>query len=482
MGLPTDLLLLTPEEATRRIGLRQLKDAAGALERLADPADADALHDFRVAIRRLRSTLRAWRAELDPSVRKKQRRGLAGIQAATSASRDAQVALLWLQEQSGELRPVQRSGLAWIVGRLEAQRASARAQALEQARDAFEKLHEPLRARLALLRTEVDLTRPAAPARFGAALAARLREHSLELVERLAAVATLDCRTEAHAARIRLKRLRYLIDSTAERLEDPEPAQALCKRLQDLLGQLNDAHVLRAMLLEALEHTALAPASATLRRPSAAAFERRRRPREHAGLLELRRRATERSESLFSTLERDWLGDGAAALVAAVERVAESAATAARGTLEIERKYLLRGRPQLPAGTPVQDIDQGWLPGKLLRERLRRVRTPKAVRYLRTIKFGQGLQRIEVEEPTSARVFELLWPLTEGRRVSKLRHAVHEAGRIWEIDEFQDRELWLAEVELPDVDAPAEAPAWLAPWIVREVTDEAGFTNYELAR
>jgi CYTH domain-containing protein len=52
----------------------------------------------------------------------------------------------------------------------------------------------------------------------------------------------------------------------------------------------------------------------------------------------------------------------------------------------------------------------------------------------------------------------------------------------WEIDEFTDRPLWLAELELDRADAPITVPDWLKPVLVREVTDEKEYTNRSLAR
>jgi CHAD domain-containing protein len=48
-------------DAVAQVADRQLKHAAKALARLRDPRDRTALHNFRVAIRRLRSLLRAYR-------------------------------------------------------------------------------------------------------------------------------------------------------------------------------------------------------------------------------------------------------------------------------------------------------------------------------------------------------------------------------------------------------------------------------------
>ncbi len=53
---------------------------------------------------------------------------------------------------------------------------------------------------------------------------------------------------------------------------------------------------------------------------------------------------------------------------------------------------------------------------------------------------------------------------------------------MWEIDEFTDRELVLAEVELPAPDMVPEPPEWLGPYVVRDVTDEPEYLNANLAR
>lgn len=149
---------------------------------------------------------------------------------------------------------------------------------------------------------------------------------------------------------------------------------------------------------------------------------------------------------------------------------------------EIERKFLCRELPKLPAGAEILEVEQGWLPGRTFRERLRRVRGPGGERLVRTLKLGAGAVRVEFEETVDPALFAALWPLTRGARVRKRRYRVPEGGRVFEIDEFLDRDLVLAEVELERPDEPVELPAWLAEVIVREVTDEPGFTNLELAR
>jgi len=151
--------------------------------------------------------------------------------------------------------------------------------------------------------------------------------------------------------------------------------------------------------------------------------------------------------------------------------------------LEIERKYLLRALPAMPAPTDVLDIDQGYLPGEKLVERLRRQRhRDGTVRYFRTIKLGSGVERTEIEDETDRATFEHLWLLTDGRRLRKRRYLVPNGKDVWEVDEFLDRALALAELEIERADARIVMPDWLTPVLVREVTDEKEYTNRSLAR
>jgi CYTH domain-containing protein len=210
------------------------------------------------------------------------------------------------------------------------------------------------------------------------------------------------------------------------------------------------------------------------------------------------RRARARRESLYAELAGAWFAGAAAPFLAALEHTAQELAaphapphtpppvTAASDdgapTREIERKFLLRALPPRARDVAPDEIEQGWLPGERLIERLRRTRVGSAERYYRTVKLGAGVSRIEVEEETTPDVWTTLWPLTAERRIAKRRHKVAEGALVWEIDDFPALGLTVAEVELPDADAAPAPPEWLAPYVVREVTEERGFTNFELAR
>jgi CYTH domain-containing protein len=155
---------------------------------------------------------------------------------------------------------------------------------------------------------------------------------------------------------------------------------------------------------------------------------------------------------------------------------------AAQREVEIERKFLCRALPMIPADALIEEMEQGYLPGRRLIERLRIVRSQGRTTRFRTVKLGSGVQRVEVEERCPAALFRAMWPFTEGRRVRKRRHLVADGDAVWAIDEFTDRDLVLAEIELPSHDAVVEYPVWLAAVIIREVTDDATYVNAVLAR
>lgn len=151
--------------------------------------------------------------------------------------------------------------------------------------------------------------------------------------------------------------------------------------------------------------------------------------------------------------------------------------------VEIERKFLLSALPDMPGVSDVLEIDQGYIPGVRLLERLRRQRhRDGTIRYFRTVKVGSGVQRIELEDETDRATFDHLWQLTEGRRLRKRRHLVPEGALTWEVDEFTDRVLHLAELEIETATTAIRIPDWLAPVLVRDVTDEREYTNRNLAR
>ena len=157
---------------------------------------------------------------------------------------------------------------------------------------------------------------------------------------------------------------------------------------------------------------------------------------------------------------------------------------------EIERVYLLTSLPELPPQAAAWRIEQGYLPdppagsqpGTFYEGRLRRKVSPEGKEaFVHTVKSGKGLVREETERDLEASEFAAQWPQTEGRRICKTRYKVAEGGLVWEIDAFDELPLVMAEVELESADQAVELPAWLAPHVVRELTEDPRYRNFALA-
>ena len=153
------------------------------------------------------------------------------------------------------------------------------------------------------------------------------------------------------------------------------------------------------------------------------------------------------------------------------------AAWANRGA-EIERKFKVT---ELPAGlddTPHRPVAQGYLATGHVEVRLRRAGDETFL----TIKSGDGLVRAEEEMAIERERFERLWPLTEGRRIEKVRHLITHGDRTIELDVFggANEGLVIAEVEFPSEEAAyaVEGPDWFG----EDVTGDPAYRNATLAR
>lgn len=481
------LLQLRAEEGVRRVSLGFLAEARASLSRLREGEDDEALHDLRVALRRLRSTLRAYPSAVRGAIPKKRRALLRELVQYTNAGRDAEVQIAWIDRTAESLPPAARHG------------AEAWRRSLAQIRDEVygslrsEKL-DVLDALLGRLETDLDeyvvvhrVSQETVGACFGTLVAAAARAHLDELLEMLARVRSVEDEAVAHEARIVGKRLRYVLEPMKGHVEEADAAIAVLKRLQELLGELQDLAVRTSAISRAIEDTALerARTEVGLAVSDAGRATGATRPRViEPGLLALLRIAQGRKRELVDELLARWIeGPQLGELRAAVERQLDAIERLARGDAprEIERKYLLTAVPPFVRGKPYARLAQGYVPGEAIVERVRRKSDRSGTKYFRTVKLGRGIERIEIEEKIGSRLFTSLWVLTEGRRVLKRRYAIEDGGHTWEIDVFTDRTLVLCEVELSRADETPTLPDWLAPYVEREVTDEDAYVNLNLA-
>ena len=326
------LLSRSPEEGARLLALALLDQTAAARLRLGDPEDTEALHDFRVGLRRLRSCLRAYRECLDDAVPRKLARRLRRLARSTGPGRDAEVQIEWLRGWRSHLSSHHRAGLTWLLDRLEERMRDAYAKLTAEVDRDFVEIERELRGQLSVYRTEVRLDAELPPPTLGATSAAILRGQVAELEDHLARVADAAEESESHRARISAKRVRYLLEPFIEEVAGAAAAVKRFKALQDLLGELHDAHRLEMEIAEALEDAAAGRARRLLEisldsTPDEKLLRAERRRPHESGLLALARFNRTRRDRLFAGLAAEWLDGKAGEFLREVEGLGKAMAS-----------------------------------------------------------------------------------------------------------------------------------------------------------
>jgi CHAD domain-containing protein len=275
-------------DAVADVVSRHLDAARRALRR----ADAGGLHAFRVALRRARTALKAHRRWV-PDVRRKDRRRLRRLARGTNAGRDADVLLPLLSRLARDLPAAERPDATALRRRLRRAR-HAETQAVDDLRDGLRRAARPIRRRLrAAARSG---SRPS----FGEALGELLAADAATLAAELATLATSDAPAALHAARLTVKRVRYLLEPVRRDVPGAGAAVADLQRLQTRLGELHDLDVLGELLRSEIGTAHDAP----------------------AGLLSLDRLLAVRRAEMVRRLREDWVRERAPALADAVAALA----------------------------------------------------------------------------------------------------------------------------------------------------------------
>lgn len=249
----------------RQYLLKVLEEAA-RLEVQAEE-DPEAVHDFRVALRRLRSWLRAFRPFLDDTLTKPSLRELQLLSRIAGETRDLQVECASLRELGKATNPSVAGEALRIERRIARHEARARSSLNRKIVGRLSRAAATLAAELR--DGELHTGTPMAVA------LAQLLMESLEQVEtslkRIKRVAHFE---QAHQARIAVKRLRYLLEAFGGTSRLAATAVLRLTELQDEYGRLHDAQVLAR---DIGKHRAGRALRTRLRRITQASFRRARR-------------------------------------------------------------------------------------------------------------------------------------------------------------------------------------------------------------
>jgi len=238
-----------PDAGTRLAAhLQRLTERfADAAARVQVGGDDEAVHDLRVAARRLESALQTWRLVLARRPCRRARRLLRRIRRAAGPVRDAEVHATQLAELAAGSPLDSREALDAESARLTRQLARRRARLTEWL--------SPRRVRRVVRRVARACDGLASPpARAGVDQVETRRQRALAAL--LEATPTLDD-TPLHDARIAVKRWRYSEESlAAARGADSSHATRGLRAVQSGLGRIHDRATLRDLLLRAAERAA----------------------------------------------------------------------------------------------------------------------------------------------------------------------------------------------------------------------------------
>jgi CHAD domain-containing protein len=242
--------------AARSLLLRLLEESARLIIRSGEPApslrrhrpeaeeDPEAVHDFRVALRRLRSRLQAFRPILGDAISKRSEQRLRRLLRIAGPARDLQVGRELLLEIAGTRQSLVAVEARRVAGRFQREEFGARRRLVRA-------VVRDLSADAARLAEELQPVLAGAMDPSLAAAMASLLKRRLRKVRSTMGKLVRGSRMESyHAARIAVKRLRYLLEAFDGTSRLAATAVLRLTALQDALGRLNDELVLARRVTE----------------------------------------------------------------------------------------------------------------------------------------------------------------------------------------------------------------------------------------
>jgi len=329
LGEPTQL-------GVRIVGRELLAKLREKSEHVGADDHPDALHDFRVAVRRLRSWVRAFDDDLSTTVRSKVQRRLKRIADATRASRDFEVHIEWLERFARSRKGKFRTATEWLIDRARDRKARADLELQEMLNENLERTTAQLTHGLS--HYVVSLDEPSDS--FSATLAELIREHANAARKAMSRIGSIGDRNEAHEARISAKRLRYLLEPLSEAGIGTPPLVERLAKLQDDLGGLHDAQIfgseIAGLLAKELRTRRRAPSKTN---GGAAATDENSVDRAEA-LRAISQRLHRDEVAAFRKLKASWLDAGVESLWREAEAIAASLESRTRVS---ERAYAQTG-------------------------------------------------------------------------------------------------------------------------------------------
>lgn len=302
--LPAEALQGGATEGALSLGLALLDEVTATLPRLYSGSDKEALHDFRVGVRRLRACLRAYKTLLVKEKIRPLAKRLQNLASQTGEARDAEVQLEWALAPARNWQRGDTPGVGLVRKRLERQMLDGYRTSKDIVDRDYHSIEKEIRAHLTSIKVVAE------PG-FPEYLALLIHKHGRTLQSRLLDASGLADEHLLHKARISAKRLRYLIEPLVSEVPFTGKVVEPLKVLQDLLGDLHDLHVLGRAIEDAraeLDHDRKDRLTDLSSGPLAPRHES---PAELDGLISMAREIRRGQDELLAALRRNWLGGAA---------------------------------------------------------------------------------------------------------------------------------------------------------------------------
>jgi len=154
--------------------------------------------------------------------------------------------------------------------------------------------------------------------------------------------------------------------------------------------------------------------------------------------------------------------------------------------LEIERRFLLKKLPDLTKPHKLFIIKQYYnkTEGGVIRYRESReyANFPNKYEKIIKLKVSKGINNEEDFEIDQLQFFNEIQQIKNLKSIKKHRIVFEENGLKWEVDSFNDLKLIICEVELKSLKQKIQIPEHIQKVLIKEITGEYEFSNYNLAQ
>jgi len=148
--------------------------------------------------------------------------------------------------------------------------------------------------------------------------------------------------------------------------------------------------------------------------------------------------------------------------------------------VKVERKFLVGELPKVLNLNEGRQVSQGYLAVESGGAEVRILRTEN--KGTLCVKTGSGQNQAETEVPLTAEQLSALWPLTEGRRMSKVSFTVDIGETPVSLDMYEGQLSWLRIAEAEFKSHQSADNFSPPPCYHREVTDNHAYRQSNLAR